>query len=161
SQFQADCAAGTLPQVSWIWANAIDSDHPPAPPEYGEYTTDQILGALTGNPGLWAKTALVVTWDENGGFFDHVRPPTPPPGTPGGLAHDAVPGAEEQQAEAGKGEGTAAERAAAGARAGGWAAPQARPAGVNPDAVPVRPGSGGCGWGVRRGGLTNWINEAI
>ena len=83
SQFQADCAAGTLPQVSWIWANAIDSDHPPAPPEYGEYTTDQILSALTGNPGLWAKTALIVTWDENGGFFDHVRPPTPRPGTPG------------------------------------------------------------------------------
>jgi phospholipase C len=50
---------------------------------WGEYTTDLILRALTGNPELWAKTALIVTWDENGGFFDHMRPPTPPPGTPG------------------------------------------------------------------------------
>ena len=31
---------------------------------------------------VWDKTALFVTWDENGGFFDHVVPPTPPPGTP-------------------------------------------------------------------------------
>src|SRR5207247_1800306 len=47
------------------------------------YTTDLILRALTGNPDVWAKTALLVTWDENGGFFDHVPPPTAPAGTPG------------------------------------------------------------------------------
>ena len=82
-QFQADCATGSLPQVSWIWGPVTQSEHPPAPTEWGEYTTDQILTALTGNPALWAKTALLVTWDENGGFFDHVRPPTPPPGTAG------------------------------------------------------------------------------
>src|SRR4051794_5926433 len=83
SQFQADCASGSLPQVSWIWGPVAQSEHPPAPPDWGEYTTDQILTALTGNPELWAKTALLVTWDENGGFFDHVAPPVPPPGTPG------------------------------------------------------------------------------
>ncbi|MBV9212558.1 MAG: phospholipase [Actinobacteria bacterium] len=82
-QFQADCAAGTLPQVSWIWGPVTQSEHPPAPTEWGEYTTDQILTALTGNSSLWARSALLVTWDENGGFFDHVPPPTPPAGTAG------------------------------------------------------------------------------
>jgi phospholipase C len=83
SKFEADCANGALPQVSWIWGPITQSEHPPAPPVHGEYTTDLVLKALTGNPGLWAKTALLVTWDENGGFMDHMLPPTPPPGTPG------------------------------------------------------------------------------
>jgi phospholipase C len=43
----------------------------------------QVLQAMTSNPGLWAKSALFATYDENGGFFDHVPPPVPPPGTPG------------------------------------------------------------------------------
>ena len=38
---------------------------------------------MTANPALWAKTLLLVTYDENGGFFDHVAPLTAPPGTPG------------------------------------------------------------------------------
>jgi phospholipase C len=38
---------------------------------------------MMANPAVWAKTVLFVTYDENGGFFDHVVPPTPPPGTPG------------------------------------------------------------------------------
>ena len=83
AQFQADCQSGALPKVSWIWGPVTQSEHPPAPPTWGEYTTDQILQALTSNPELWAKTALFVTWDENGGFFDHVPPPVAPPGTPG------------------------------------------------------------------------------
>jgi phospholipase C len=83
SRFQADCASGALPQVSWIWGPITQSEHPPAPTAWGEYTTDQILRALTGNPALWAKTALFVSWDENGGFFDHDPPPTPPRGTAG------------------------------------------------------------------------------
>jgi phospholipase C len=40
---------------------------------------------------VWEKSALFYTYDENGGFFDHVPPPTPPPGTPGEeLAHDSA-----------------------------------------------------------------------
>ncbi len=35
------------------------------------------------NPEVWAKTVLFIMYDENDGFFDHVSPPTPPPGTPG------------------------------------------------------------------------------
>jgi phospholipase C len=81
--FRDDCASGALPQVSWVYATIAESEHPPAPIELGEQTAGAVLGALTSNPALWQRTALFITWDENGGFFDHVRPPTPPAGTPG------------------------------------------------------------------------------
>lgn len=83
AEFQADCAAGTLPQVSWVNGSLVDSEHPPAPVTYGEVVVAQILDAITSNPSLWAKTAVFITYDENGGFFDHVPPPVAPPGTPG------------------------------------------------------------------------------
>jgi len=41
-----------------------------------------VLSALVSNPAVWSKTVLFVSYDENGGFFDHVPPPTAPPGTP-------------------------------------------------------------------------------
>jgi phospholipase C len=50
---------------------------------YGEVALSQVLQALTSNSALWSKTALLATYDENGGFFDHVPPPVPPAGTPG------------------------------------------------------------------------------
>jgi phospholipase C len=81
--FEADCAAGTLPQVSWVLAPLITSEHPPAPPNEGEDVVFRVFSALTSNPGLWKHTALLVTYDENGGFFDHVPPPTSPAGTAG------------------------------------------------------------------------------
>jgi phospholipase C len=81
--FLADAVTGNLPQVSWILAPLIASDHPPAPTEFGENILSAIVAALSANPAQWSKTALFVTYDENGGFFDHVPPLTPPPGTPG------------------------------------------------------------------------------
>ena len=81
--FQADVAAGLLPQVSWVLAPLIDSEHPPAPEIYGESVASDILHTLVSNPAVWSKTALFITHDENGGFFDHVPPPTAPAGTPG------------------------------------------------------------------------------
>jgi phospholipase C len=81
--FMDDVQSGNLPQVSWIWDTIVKSEHPPAPPIFGENSTDMILQALTADPELWRKTALFITWDENGGFFDHVPPPVPPPGTKG------------------------------------------------------------------------------
>jgi phospholipase C len=83
ANFQADCAAGTLPQVSWVLASLVDSEHPPAPVTGGEAAAAQMLEAVTANSSLWAKTAVFMTYDENGGFFDHVPPPVAPPGTPG------------------------------------------------------------------------------
>ncbi len=69
--------------MSWVLASIVDSDHPPAPSLFGENTLSAIISALTANSALWAKTVLFVTYDENGGFFDHVAPVTAPPGTPG------------------------------------------------------------------------------
>jgi phospholipase C len=92
TDFAADCLAGTLPKVSWLLANLPDTEHAPAAIEWGQDITHTVLTALF-NSGLWAKTALFITWDENGGFFDHVAPPVPPAGTPGEfLAHDSTTG---------------------------------------------------------------------
>jgi phospholipase C len=81
--FQSDVADGTLPQVSWVLAPLIASEHPPAPEIYGETVAASVLNTLVSNPSVWAKTALFITYDENGGFFDHVPPPTPKVGTAG------------------------------------------------------------------------------
>ena len=81
--FLADIASGNLPQVSWLIGPVFTSDHPPAPSIFGESVLSLIINALAGDAALWAKTVLFVTFDENGGFFDHVAPPTAPPGTPG------------------------------------------------------------------------------
>jgi phospholipase C len=83
TDFDTDVAGGTLPEVSWIIPPLAECEHPAAPPEYGEYLVAQILQTLVSNPDVWAKTAFFVTYDENGGFFDHVPPPTPPSGTDG------------------------------------------------------------------------------
>jgi phospholipase C len=74
---------GNLPQVSWLVGSVLTSDHPPSPSNFGENILSLLINALTANPALWAKTVLFVTYDENGGFFDHVAPVTAPPGTPG------------------------------------------------------------------------------
>jgi phospholipase C len=83
ADFMADVDGGTLPQVSWIYTTIVQSEHPPAPVTYGEVVSAEIVSKLTSNAELWKKTALLITWDENGGFFDHVEPPTPAPGTAG------------------------------------------------------------------------------
>lgn len=92
TDFLSDAVTGNLPQVSWVIASVVDSDHPPAPSLFGEITLSSIITALSANPLQWARTALFVTFDENGGFFDHVAPITAPPGTPGEyLTAAAVP----------------------------------------------------------------------
>jgi phospholipase C len=83
ADFKADVAAGTLPEVSWVLAPLIDSEHPPAPSEYGEVVSADVLNTLVSNPSIWSTTALFITYDENGGFFDHVPPPVAPAGTAG------------------------------------------------------------------------------
>ena len=81
--FLSDIVTGNLPQVSWLIGSVVTSDHPPAPPVFGENMLSLIITALMANPALWAKTVLFVNYDENGGFFDHVPPVVAPPGTPG------------------------------------------------------------------------------
>jgi phospholipase C len=81
--FRRDVNAGTLPQVAWIYAPLLDTEHPPLSVLAGQNTVDNLLRVLAENSAIWSKTVLFITWDENGGFFDHVPPLTPPPGTPG------------------------------------------------------------------------------
>ncbi len=83
SDFVADVASGNLPAVSWILPPDGYDEHPPAPPALGEWFTNQMLKTLVSNPEVWSKTVLFHMYDENDGFFDHVPPPTAPPGTAG------------------------------------------------------------------------------
>ncbi len=74
-----DIASGLLPQVSWVVAPATYSEHPgPSSPVQGAWYTQEVLNALTANPAIWSKTVLLVNFDENDGFFDHVPPPCAP-----------------------------------------------------------------------------------
>ena len=92
ASFQADVTAGTLPAVSWIMPPLAQCEHPAAPPEYGENLVQEILETLVSNPDVWSRTVLFVVYDENGGFFDHVPPPTPPGQTDGEfLSMDPLP----------------------------------------------------------------------
>jgi phospholipase C len=77
ADFQAACAAGTLPQVSWIVAPYEYSEHPSASPSYGAHYVRAVLEAMMGNQELWESSALFITYDEHDGYFDHVVPPSP------------------------------------------------------------------------------------
>ncbi len=74
SAFFLDLALGTLPAVSWIVTEAIVSEHPPAPPDMGQLLVSRVVRALM-ESSAWDSTALFVTYDEGGGYFDHVAPP--------------------------------------------------------------------------------------
>ena len=81
--FTRDVQGNKLPAVSWIMPPLAECEHPAAPPGYGEDLIHSVLRTLVSNPAVWAQTVLFVVHDENGGFFDHVPPVTPPPGTAG------------------------------------------------------------------------------
>ncbi|PWK33337.1 phosphocholine-specific phospholipase C [Cupriavidus plantarum] len=74
-----DVQNGTLPSVSWIIAPSTYSEHPgPSSPAQGGWYVQQVLDALTANPEVWSKTVLLINYDENDGFFDHLPPPSAP-----------------------------------------------------------------------------------
>ena len=81
-RFESDARACRLPQVSWLVAPSAQTEHPDYFPAAGAEYIAQKLDAIAANPDLWAKTAFILTYDENDGMFDHVPPPTAPPGTP-------------------------------------------------------------------------------
>jgi phospholipase C len=78
--FAADVAADRLPRVSWIVAPYTLCEHPEASPARGEYLTARLISALASNPEVWAKTAFILNYDENDGFFDHAPPIVPTAG---------------------------------------------------------------------------------
>ncbi|MGW1882267.1 alkaline phosphatase family protein [Streptomyces sp. NPDC001970] len=73
---RADVTAGTLPQVSWIVADAEFSEHPSGgPPGDGHHFVNMGLQALNADPDVFDSTVLFLNYDENDGYFDHVAPP--------------------------------------------------------------------------------------
>ncbi|MBB3821667.1 phospholipase C [Xanthomonas arboricola] len=89
-QLRADVLGGRLPSVSFVIADAAGSEHPdPSSPAQGAAYTAGVLDALTADPAVWSRTALLLMFDENDGFFDHMPPPAPPspdPRAAGGFA---------------------------------------------------------------------------
>lgn len=78
-----DIRTSNLPSVTWIVPPYESCEHPDELPAAGEDYVHAVLAALWANPKLWSRTAFIQSYDENDGLFDHVVPPTPPPGTPG------------------------------------------------------------------------------
>lgn len=74
TDYYSDLASGTLPEVSFVMTNDMNGEHPPYPLNAGEMLQQQLIGALR-ESRCWAKAAYFLTYDEGGGFFDHVVPP--------------------------------------------------------------------------------------
>jgi phospholipase C len=123
SQFHADCAAGTLPAVSFVdpevgllseigsllksvplLGSLLDrlganpqavggSEEPPQDMYYGEKWAHEIVEAVLQSPA-WPRTLLIYTYDEHGGYYDHVAPPEaiPPDSIPPKLGPTDIPG---------------------------------------------------------------------
>jgi phospholipase C len=86
SDFRADVQGGRLPQVSWIVAPEAYCEHPNWEPDFGAWYVSQVVDILASTPEVWSKMTLFVTYDEEGGFFDHLVPPTPPQTRAQGLS---------------------------------------------------------------------------
>ena len=78
--YYADAAAGTLPQVAFVDPGIgregyqQTDEHPPAVMQVGQKWIGEVVDALTKSP-QWKRSALFITYDEHGGFYDHVVPP--------------------------------------------------------------------------------------
>jgi phospholipase C len=74
SNFFAAAKSGTLPAVSWIDPNGKVSEHPPALVSAGQTYVTGLINAIMQSPD-WDSTAIFLSWDDWGGFYDHVAPP--------------------------------------------------------------------------------------
>src|SRR5260370_27691988 len=83
-QFATDAAAGKLPTVSWLYADDAMSEHPADTPAQraagagdvskgSQWTVSQVHAVVSA--GLWPHVAIFITWDDWGGWWDHVTPP--------------------------------------------------------------------------------------
>jgi phospholipase C len=73
-EYFRDLREGRLPAVAWIVPNTAESEHPPHDVQFGMWYVTSFVNALM-KSAYWANTALVITWDDYGGFYDHVPPP--------------------------------------------------------------------------------------
>ena len=74
SNFFTQAQNGTLPAVSWINPNGTVSEHPPALVSAGQSYVTGLINAIMRSPD-WNSTAIFLSWDDWGGFYDHVVPP--------------------------------------------------------------------------------------
>ena len=74
SSFVRAARGGSLPAVSWVVPDQKHSEHPPATPAAGMRYVTRLIDAVMRGPD-WDSTAIFLTWDDWGGFYDHVRPP--------------------------------------------------------------------------------------
>ena len=73
--FYTDAKSGNLPAVSWVVPNGKVSEHPPALVSEGQTYVTTAINAIM-NSSDWSSTAIFLAWDDWGGFYDHVVPPT-------------------------------------------------------------------------------------
>ncbi|MGA2761350.1 MAG: alkaline phosphatase family protein, partial [Candidatus Cybelea sp.] len=71
-----DISGGNLAQMSWVVADNVDSDHPGSGSDRGPSWVTSIVNAV-GESQYWSSTAVIVVWDDWGGFYDPVAPPLP------------------------------------------------------------------------------------
>ncbi|CAN8103510.1 unnamed protein product [Discula destructiva] len=90
-RFYSDAAAGTLPAISYLIGPTELSEHPPYSPKDGAWLQQQIVNAVTSSP-RYNETALIISFDETGGWGDHVTPYHSPDHTPGEWAEDPYSG---------------------------------------------------------------------
>ena len=65
---------GSLPAVSWVVPSNENSEHPPASIAAGQAWTTSLINSVMQGPD-WSSTAIFLSWDDWGGFYDHVVPP--------------------------------------------------------------------------------------
>jgi phospholipase C len=93
-QFHADAKAGSLPAVSYVDPNILTgTEENPQDLSLGEYFVSTVVGSLLNGPA-WHRTLLVWTYDEHGGYYDHVPPPPaiPPDDIPPVISATDQPG---------------------------------------------------------------------
>ena len=74
TNFYTAAKHGTLPAVSWIAPSGKVSEHPPSLVSAGQTYVTGLINAIMKGPD-WSSTAIFLTWDDWGGFYDQVRPP--------------------------------------------------------------------------------------
>lgn len=73
-ELYTDAQHDRLPEVCWCVPTAADSEHPPADSARGMWHVTGLINAIMQSPA-WSNTVIIVTWDDFGGFYDHVPPP--------------------------------------------------------------------------------------
>ena len=73
-EFVNDVANGTLANVVWVMPKAEESEHPPSDVKAGEHYVESVINTVMQSK-YWNSTAVFLTWDDWGGWYDHVPPP--------------------------------------------------------------------------------------